>query len=50
MSESSGNTRALNKANADGSIDHGLFQINDRYWCEHGKKGKECNVNCKGRN
>ena len=32
-SESSMNTTAVNY-NTDGSIDYGLFQINDRYWCQ----------------
>lgn len=44
--ESSGNTAARGPANSDGSHDYGLFQINDRYWCEHGRKGKECNIDC----
>ncbi|XP_064549010.1 lysozyme P [Drosophila montana] len=32
--ESSFNTRAINPSNVDGSVDWGLFQINDRYWCK----------------
>ncbi|KAH8336916.1 hypothetical protein KR059_008379 [Drosophila kikkawai] len=32
--ESSFNTKAINPSNADGSVDWGLFQINDRYWCK----------------
>jgi hypothetical protein len=27
MSESSGDTRAINRANSDGSVDYGLFQV-----------------------
>ncbi|KAJ9592165.1 hypothetical protein L9F63_001281 [Diploptera punctata] len=43
--ESSFNTAAKH-TNTNGSIDYGLFQINDKYWCEHGKAGKDCNVQC----
>ncbi|XP_017836559.1 lysozyme P [Drosophila busckii] len=32
--ESSFDTKAVNPSNADGSVDWGLFQINDRYWCK----------------
>ncbi|XP_023165164.2 lysozyme P [Drosophila hydei] len=32
--ESSFNTKAINTANVDNSVDWGLFQINDRYWCK----------------
>ncbi|XP_044726460.1 lysozyme-like [Chrysoperla carnea] len=45
LSESSGDTKKTHKNN-NGSTDYGLFQINDRYWCAHGKNGKDCNVNC----
>ncbi|GAB6024888.1 hypothetical protein CHUAL_009998 [Chamberlinius hualienensis] len=34
--ESSYDTRARNPYNYDGSSDHGLFQVNDRYWCSPG--------------
>ncbi|KAJ9592166.1 hypothetical protein L9F63_001282 [Diploptera punctata] len=44
--ESGLNTRAVNHYNSDGSRDYGIFQINDRYWCEHGRSGKGCNVSC----
>ncbi|XP_028166301.1 lysozyme-like [Ostrinia furnacalis] len=45
--ESSGRTEVVGGPNTDGSHDHGLFQINDRYWCENGPNpGKECNVRC----
>lgn len=48
--ESSGQTDVVGPPNTDGSRDHGLFQINDRYWCEDGPNpGKECNVRCSGR-
>lgn len=42
--ESSYNTAAEGHLNTDGSVDHGLFQINDRYWCSPGGNG--CNVAC----
>ena len=29
-----------------GSKDLGLFQIKDKYWCEWGKRGKGCNMDC----
>ncbi|EDW36204.1 GL16804 [Drosophila persimilis] len=32
--ESSFNSKAINPSNVDGSVDWGLFQINDRYWCK----------------
>ncbi|CAG4949352.1 unnamed protein product [Colias eurytheme] len=45
--ESSRRTDAIGMQNSDGSWDHGLFQINDRYWCNRaGWPGKECNVSC----
>ncbi|XP_055380046.1 lysozyme C-like [Condylostylus longicornis] len=46
--ESSFNTRAINHNNVDGSWDWGLFQINDRYWCDGGKPTSNgCGVNCR---
>lgn len=47
-SESSFNTAAVGGPNTDGSFDWGLYQINDRYWCTKGRRGGECNINCKG--
>ncbi|XP_069968208.1 uncharacterized protein [Bactrocera oleae] len=45
--ESSFNTAAVGRLNADGSADHGLFQISDLYWCAHEKYGgKACNIPC----
>ncbi|CAK1540731.1 unnamed protein product [Leptosia nina] len=44
--ESQNRNDAIGKLNADGSWDHGLFQINDRYWCSRGHAGKDCNVSC----
>ncbi|XP_054922196.1 lysozyme-like isoform X2 [Dermacentor andersoni] len=45
-SESGMNTRAMNR-NRDGSVDYGLFQINNRYWCSPGPHN-QCRVRCKG--
>ncbi|XP_023031978.1 uncharacterized protein LOC6643158 isoform X2 [Drosophila willistoni] len=45
--ESSFNTAAVGRLNSDGSLDHGLFQISDLYWCSHGNGGgKACNIEC----
>lgn len=44
--ESSFNTKAKNTQNADGSTDWGIFQINDRYWCN---PGPGCNVDCESK-
>ncbi|XP_053674624.1 lysozyme c-1-like [Anopheles nili] len=45
--ESRFDTSALNKKNADGSSDYGLFQINNRYWCKNSKfRANDCNVDC----
>ncbi|XP_068142227.1 uncharacterized protein, partial [Drosophila tropicalis] len=45
--ESSFNTAAVGRLNSDGSLDHGLFQISDLYWCGHGNEGgKACNIDC----
>ncbi|XP_020814759.1 uncharacterized protein LOC110189127 [Drosophila serrata] len=46
--ESSFNTAAVGRLNADGSADHGLFQISDLYWCTHdqGAGGKGCHIDC----
>ncbi len=44
--ESHYDTSALGQLNWDGSEDHGLFQINDRYWCGRGKADKGCNIDC----
>ncbi|CAH0672719.1 unnamed protein product [Chilo suppressalis] len=44
--ESSGRTDVIGGPDSDGSYDHGLFQINDRYWCDHNRPGKGCNVLC----
>ncbi|CAB3235690.1 unnamed protein product [Arctia plantaginis] len=45
--ESSFQTHVKGGPNVDGSFDWGLFQINDRYWCNAGgSPGKGCNVRC----
>lgn len=44
--ESSRNTKATHK-NKNGSVDYGLFQINNKYWCSEGVvPGKDCRVRC----
>ncbi|XP_004711545.3 lysozyme C, milk isozyme-like [Echinops telfairi] len=32
--ESNFNTRALNRKNANGSSDYGIFQLNNQWWCK----------------
>ncbi|OAL68001.1 lysozyme [Trichophyton violaceum] len=44
--ESSRRSHKIGKVNKNGSQDFGLFQINDRYWCQRGSAGKDCNVSC----
>ncbi|KAL4719309.1 hypothetical protein ACJJTC_016027 [Scirpophaga incertulas] len=45
--ESGRRTHVISPVNSNGSRDHGLFQINDRYWCNNGNTpGKDCNVTC----
>ncbi|XP_016965620.1 uncharacterized protein LOC108034903 isoform X2 [Drosophila biarmipes] len=45
--ESSFNTAAVGRLNADGSADHGLFQISDLFWCTHDQRaGKGCHATC----
>lgn len=47
--ESSYRTWVVGSANSDGSKDHGIFQINDRYWCDprNGEKSLNiCKVDC----
>ncbi|XP_046811570.1 lysozyme 1-like [Lucilia cuprina] len=47
--ESKYRTDIIGPANSDGSHDYGIFQINDRYWCQpnggHASKNN-CHVNC----
>lgn len=45
--ESNFDTSAVGRLNADGSGDHGLFQISDLYWCSALQPdGKACGVPC----
>ncbi|XP_059614468.1 uncharacterized protein LOC132260410 [Phlebotomus argentipes] len=44
--ESNFNTSAVGHLNADGSGDHGLFQISDIYWCSPPGKGWVCGLSC----
>lgn len=43
--ESKFKTGAVGK-NKNGSKDHGIFQINDGFWCVEGKPGGDCNIDC----
>ncbi|KAH8402838.1 hypothetical protein KR222_002259, partial [Zaprionus bogoriensis] len=43
--ESRLDTAAVGRLNADGSEDHGIFQISDLYWCGSGG-GKGCGIDC----
>lgn len=44
--ESEYNTSAIGSLNADGSLDHGLFQISDKYWCYGPGLGEACGIHC----
>lgn len=44
--ESNFDTSAIGRLNADGSTDHGLFQISDIYWCSNLGQGKACGAAC----
>lgn len=44
--ESLFNSSAVGHMNWDGSLDHGLFQINDRYWCSPPGPKNECYIDC----
>ncbi|KAJ6640865.1 Lysozyme S [Pseudolycoriella hygida] len=44
--ESKYDTSAVGRLNADGSADHGIFQISDIYWCSLSGRGKGCSVSC----
>ena len=48
--ESDFNTSAIGSLNADGSLDHGLFQISDLYWCDLTGQGMDgaCGLSCDG--
>ncbi|KDR16709.1 lysozyme-like [Zootermopsis nevadensis] len=45
-SESGLNSNVVGSVNRDGSLDNGIFQINNRYWCKNGRKGGDCNIKC----
>lgn len=44
--ESNYNTSAIGHLNGDGSLDHGLFQISDIFWCSPPGKGWVCGLSC----
>lgn len=45
--ESNFKTNWINKKNSNGSWDFGLFQINDKWWCQgHIRSHNTCNVKC----
>jgi lysozyme len=45
--ESNFNTSAIGSLNSDGSLDHGLFQISDLYWCDHANgMDSACGLTC----
>jgi len=45
MSESSGNTHAINHQNVDGSVDYGLFQVSPKHSVPLGKGDFEVDSN-----
>jgi hypothetical protein len=45
MSESSGNTQAINYNNVDGSVDYGLFQVSPKHCVPLGKGDSEVESN-----
>lgn len=44
--ESSFRTSVIGRWNADGSTDHGLFQISNLFWCSSTGRGKGCQAQC----
>ncbi|XP_030599106.1 lysozyme C-like [Archocentrus centrarchus] len=46
--ESNFNTGATNR-NTDGSTDYGIFQINNRWWCDNGsfRSSNACKTSCR---
>jgi C-type lysozyme/alpha-lactalbumin family len=45
--ESNFNTSAIGSLNGDGSLDHGLFQISDNFWCNGASgRGEACGLDC----
>lgn len=47
QSESNYNTATVGGPNKNKTKDWGLFQINDGYWCKDGRRGGDCNVDCR---
>ncbi|PSN37595.1 Lysozyme c-1 [Blattella germanica] len=45
-SESSLNTTKVGGPNRNKSLDYGIFQINNKYWCKEGEKGGDCKIRC----
>jgi lysozyme C len=46
MQYESGLSTSATHKNTDGSVDYGLLQINDRYWCKGGRAGGDCKIDC----
>ncbi|XP_071452927.1 lysozyme C, milk isozyme-like [Hetaerina americana] len=44
--ESEFNSSAVGRLNGDGSEDHGIFQISDKYWCSPPGEGYACAISC----
>ncbi|XP_047115647.1 uncharacterized protein LOC124795620 [Schistocerca piceifrons] len=44
--ESNFDTAAVGRLNGDGSLDHGIFQISDKYWCSPPGHGWACGISC----
>ena len=44
--ESSFNTSVIGSLNTDGSLDMGIFQINNNFWCRDDKNGGNCWTTC----
>ncbi|XP_023228018.1 lysozyme c-1-like [Centruroides sculpturatus] len=44
--ESSLNSAAKSRPNKNGSVDFGIFQINNKYWCTPPSQYNECNIEC----
>uniref|UniRef100_A0A182PRC9 Lysozyme n=1 Tax=Anopheles epiroticus TaxID=199890 RepID=A0A182PRC9_9DIPT len=45
QNESAFSTSATNK-NKNGSTDYGIFQINNKYWCDSGYGSNDCKIAC----
>lgn len=44
--ESLFNTSAVGRLNGGASLDHGLFQMSDTYWCSPPGRGTACGLSC----